>query len=364
MITLIYLIIICGIIVSFFLTFFIRRLALRFKFLDLPQLSSRKHHLFPVPLLGGVAIYLSFFTVLFFLIETNTIILSSWYSKNIVGLFFASTIIIIGGILDDRYQLRPQQSIWFPIMATITLIGSGVGIRELSNPLGGVFDLTQYEIGLFWFHGTLFKFTFLADLFSIFWLLGMTYTTKVLDGLDGLVGGLTVIGGVILIVFSLSEKYYDPSLALLASILVGSFLGFLILNWHPAKIFLGEGGSLLSGFLLGALAIFSGSKVAMTFLVMGVPILDFFWVIIERIFILRKSPFHSGDRRHLHLRLLDFGWGQKKAVLWYYMLAFLFGLTAIFFQTQGKFFLFFILFVYMILISFFVNKRKKEYEKV
>jgi len=161
------------------------------------------------------------------------------------------------------------------------------------------------------------------------------YTTKLLDGLDGLVSGLGAIGAFIIFLFTITTKYYQPDIGLAALILAGACLGFLVFNWHPAKIFLGEGGSLLVGFLLGVLAIISGGKIAIALLVMGLPILDVAWTIVRRLAD-GKNPFRFADRLHLHHRLYDLGLGQRRTVLIYYLISTVFGLSALFLQSQGK----------------------------
>ncbi len=322
---------------SFLLSLAIRRLSARAGFVDNALFDpERKKHLSPIPLLGGIAPFLIFFLGIIFLIQFSENLLSSYWLKNIVGIFFSATIIMIGGFFDDAKWIQKRKILFlFPMVAVIMVIASGVGIEFITSPFGGVLDLTQYTIPLFWFHGALFKITILSDLFTFFWLLGMSYTTKILDGLDGLVSGITVIGSGILLLFSLSQKYFDPTLATLATLLLGSFLGFLILNWHPAKIFLGEGGSLLAGFLLGVFAILSSSKIAVTLLVMGIPIVDLLIVIFWRRVLEKKSPFKTADRKHFHFRLID-SWhlSVRKAVFFYWTLAFIFGITILLFQVN------------------------------
>jgi UDP-N-acetylmuramyl pentapeptide phosphotransferase/UDP-N-acetylglucosamine-1-phosphate transferase len=188
---------------------------------------------------------------------------------------------------------------------------------------------------LFGLSRIVFYFTVFSDLLIFFWLLGMMYTTKLLDGVDGLVSGISGIGGIIIFLFTMTTKYYQPDIGLASLVFAGACLGFLILNWHPAKIFLGEGGSLLLGYLLGILAIISGGKIAIALLIMGIPILDACWTIIRRI-IVGKNPFYHADKKHLHFRFLDLGLSQKQTVLTYYFLAFIFGISALFLQSKGK----------------------------
>ncbi len=255
-------------------------------------------------------------------------------------MFLGALFIMIGGVLDDRYSLSPRKQIIWPIAAALVVIASGVGITYITNPFGGPLGTEQirldaYQKILFWFRGWPYKLTILADVFTFLWLLGMMYTTKFLDGLDGLVPGVTIIGALIVAALALDPVVRQRETALLALVLAGVFMGFLFWNWHPAKIFLGEGGSLFAGFMLGTLSIISGSKVATTALVLGIPILDVLWVIARRLLWERHSPL-TADRKHLHFRLLDLGFSHRKAVLVLYAFTAYFGITALFLQSKAK----------------------------
>ncbi len=164
-----------------------------------------------------------------------------------------------------------------------------------------------------------------------------------LDGLDGLAGGVGFIGAITLFFLSISNLVNQSPLGIISIILAGAILGFLIFNFYPAKIFMGTSGSMFLGFILAVLAIFSGGKIATALLVMGFPILDAVWVIAQRIKS-GKSPF-KGDARHLHYKLLEKGWPQKKVVLFIYSICIIFGVSAILFQNINKLFALAILFI-------------------
>ncbi|MFW5888663.1 MAG: undecaprenyl/decaprenyl-phosphate alpha-N-acetylglucosaminyl 1-phosphate transferase, partial [Patescibacteria group bacterium] len=153
--------------------------------------------------------------------------------------------------------------------------------------------------------------------------------------------------------------YYQPDIALASLIFTGACLGFLIFNWNPAKIFLGEGGSLLLGYILAVLAIISGGKVAIALLVMGVPILDVGWTILRRLKE-GKNPFKFPDKKHLHHRLLKAGLSQKQTVLTFYVLSGAFGISALFLQTEGKIYAFFAIFLIMVLLIGGFNYLEKK----
>jgi UDP-GlcNAc:undecaprenyl-phosphate GlcNAc-1-phosphate transferase len=206
----------------------------------------------------------------------------------------------------------------FPVAATLILLWGGIKISFVTSPVGGVWQVT----------------TWLGSVLTFLWILGMMYTTKFLDGLDGLVCGVTVIASVVIFIVSLFWDDRSSATGLVALLVAGMALGFLRFNFFPAKIFLGEGGSVFLGYLLGVLSIISGSKIATAMLVMALPIIDTFWVIVRRV-IQGRSPVLA-DRKHFHFRLLDQGWGHVQAVIFIYVLTLIFGVTGLVLSTRGK----------------------------
>lgn len=352
---------IIAILLTSLFTYLVKKLALNYQIIDRPD-KKRKIHRHNIPLMGGLAIFIGFFLTLSYFIFTDQDLFAGYLlPKYIIGLVLGAIILIIGGILDDKYNLKPAVQFIFPIIACLIVITSGIGIDFISNPFGNTIDLAQIQIKLFTINNLPYFFTVLADLFTLIWLLGMIYTTKFLDGMDGLVSGISVIASVVLFFLSLSDKVMQPETALLCIILAGSSLGFLIFNFYPAKIFLGEGGSTFLGFMLGALAIISGGKIATALLVMGIPILDVLWVILRRIF-KHKSPFQA-DRQHLHFRLYDLGFSQRGAVILLWSISAIFGLIALFIQGKEKVLALLFLVILMIisasLLVIFYHKKKQ-----
>jgi UDP-GlcNAc:undecaprenyl-phosphate GlcNAc-1-phosphate transferase len=319
---------------SFVVTLAVGRLAVVFGIVDRPD-GVRKLHRRAIPLLGGVAIFISFFVALLFVgpeLLVGNLSFSHW-----LGFFIGALILMIGGVLDDRYNLPPRWQILFPFLAALSPIIGGVGIEKLSNPFGGIMLLPSL----------------VSAILIIIWLLGMMYSTKLLDGVDGLVSGLGLIGALIIFLFTSTTQYFQPDIALAAWIFAAACLGFLLLNFYPAKIFLGEGGSLLVGYVLGVLAIISGGKIAIALLIMGLPILDAAWTIFRRL-IKGRNPFRSADRQHLHHRLLDLGLSSWQTALVFYIFAAVFGLSGLFLQSRGKIFaLLILLFIMLVLVIFF-----------
>lgn len=343
-------------ILSAILTFIVCKVALFLGVVDKPN-KDRKIHKKDTPLLGGVAIFLTFFIILFFL--KGKLIAGDLKTIHWLGVFFGSFVLIFGGYLDDRYNLSPKKQIIFPIFAAILVILGGVEIEKITNPFGGYLFLNSLKFNIINVGDIAYYFVVGSDLLIIFWLMGMMYTTKLLDGIDGLVTGVTGIGSLIIFLFTMTDKYFQPDVGIAAFVLSFACLGFLVFNWHPAKIFLGEGGSLFLGFILGVLAIISGGKIAIALLILGIPILDVFWTIIRRL-LDGKNPFKFADRKHLHFRLLDSGIGSRKTVLIYYFFSLSFGLCALFLQSKGKVFALGLLIVVMLsmIIGFnYIDKK-------
>lgn len=337
----------------------VRHFANKYNIADVPV--PRKVHDKVMPLMGGVAVFLSFIISIF--IFWNRLLDGVIEAKHLLGIILASFVIMIGGVIDDKCNLRARYQILFPILATIIAIIAGIGIKYITNPFGGFIHFDQYKILLFWYDGLPYYFTVIADLFTFAWLLGMMYVTKLLDGLDGLASGIGIIGSFIIFFVSLFWDVADSATSILALIFAGALLGFLIWNWHPAKIFLGEGGSVLIGFILGVLAIISGGKIATALLVMGIPILDVAWVIIRRLFF-NHGRIAQADKKHLHHRLLDIGLSHRQAVVFLYVITGIFGLISISQQTVGKITTLGILALFMVILAYFLVKKAPKSDAI
>ncbi len=342
-----------SIILGIFFTFIVKKIAVKFKILDFPNIS-RKLHSKPTPLLGGLAVFLAFLIPLTIYLFIATPDFNIVPLKFFLAIIFGGVILIVGGTLDDKFNLPPKFSWLFPAVASLIVVGSGIGIgiKEISNPFGAPFSL-DYII-----------FTIPVSAITMWiWMMGMIYTTKFLDGLDGLCAGISLIGGLTLFALSLTDKINQPITATIAIIFAGALLGYLFFGFNPAKIFLGESGSTFTGFILGILAIILGAKIATTLLVMGVPILDVAWVIITRLWN-KKSPFR-GDRKHLHFRFLDIGLTQRQIIFILYGISISFGALAVFLESLGKVIaLVILLFIMIGATVYVVSMYKKQQPKL
>lgn len=328
----------------------VKRLAIRLGCVDRPSLP-RKIHDSPMPMLGGLGIFVCSAIIIGF------IVLAGQWNFDVVPLRFlcaillGSIVLMIGGYLDDKFILPAKVTWLFPALASLIVVGSGIGtgITLLTNPLGGTVSLIGHILGIP-----------LSGIFVWVWIMGMTYTTKLLDGLDGLAAGVSLIGGLVMFALSLTAKINQPTTATLAIVFVGALAGYLVYAFNPASIFLGEGGSTYLGFFLAVLAVLTGAKIATAVLVMGIPIFDVIWAIVRRIY-RKRSPFQA-DREHLHHLLLDSGLSQRQAVLVFYALSAIFGFMAVFLQSMGKLLALGILLAIMVgIIGFLASSYKKRY---
>ncbi len=301
--------------ISYFITFFIAvifallftpiaiMLAEKWGILDYP--GERRVHKVPIPRLGGAAIYLSFWLAVFLRADINNVI---------IGIFLGSTVIFVVGIVDDMKGVRPQYKLFWQLLAALVPIAFGLTVPDLVTlPLIG-----QVRLGG------------LGYAFAIFWIVGLVNTVNISDGLDGLAAGICFIAALIL--FWSASRIGQPA-AFLMLALAGVALGFLFFNSNPAKIFMGDSGSMFLGYIIGTVSIWGLLKTAtivgvvFPLLVLGMPLTDVVFAIIRRKW--KGLSIVRADRGHLHHRLLDAGLNQRQAVFILYIISACFGLAAI-----------------------------------
>jgi UDP-GlcNAc:undecaprenyl-phosphate GlcNAc-1-phosphate transferase len=241
------------------------------------------------------------------------------------------------------------------------VIASGVGIDFIRNPFGADIQLNTIDIPFKVFGNYIHHISLWGDLLSVFWIVAMINVINFLDGLDGLAAGVTFIGFITMFILCLRSDVNQVNTAIFCLISAGAVLGFLTQNFNPAKIFMGDSGSMVLGFLLAVMAIISGGKVTTAFLVLGFPILDGLWVVSRRIFS-GHSPF-TADKKHLHHRLLALGLSQKSTVVIIYILTSLFGAIALLTSTREKMYALIWLLALMIVLAIalvVLEKKTKE----
>jgi UDP-GlcNAc:undecaprenyl-phosphate GlcNAc-1-phosphate transferase len=266
-----------------------------------------------VPKPGGIVIYGGFVAAVLAAQLLPVPRLDPYENIRLIGLLLGSTILFVFGILDDIFEFSSLPQFIGQFIAASVAVLFQIFIEYFNNPLTG-------EQTAPW--------PFIVTVaISFFWLMFMMNTMNWLDGLDGLAAGVAFIAGAMLFINSAFRvEPAQASVSLLHLALMGTALGFLCYNFYPARLFMGGGAPLL-GYLLGSLSIIGGAKMATILLVMGLPLVDTVWQIVNR---LRKgqSPF-SGDRGHLHFRLLDRGFSQRQIVVGYYLFCAFFGVLTL-----------------------------------
>jgi UDP-GlcNAc:undecaprenyl-phosphate GlcNAc-1-phosphate transferase len=227
----------------------------------------------------------------------------------LVALLAGSAIAGALGFIDDRWQIRARWQLILQIGLAVFAISLGVSIAFVNNPLdflGGVFSSPTVQFaGLG------------AAIMTMLWIVGMINSINFIDGLDGLSTGVALIAALTLGIISLTGGgSYAPMVALMCAVLAGALAGFLPWNFNPAKVFIGTTGVMAVGYALAVLSILGTAKIAVALLVLGVPIIDTFWIITRRL-LNRSSPF-TPDRGHIHHRLLDLGLSHRNTVLLIY----------------------------------------------
>ncbi len=295
---------IIAIVVAYILTPRVISLANKTGAMDAPD--ERKVHSKPIPRIGGLAIYFAFMVAALFTVDLT---------KEVVGLLTGATVILIVGIIDDFKSLPAKVKLMGQIIAAIVLVLFDVRIDCITNPFGDMFFLSEY----------------LAIPITIFWIVGLTNTVNLIDGLDGLAAGVSTIAAITILLVALQQGFL--LVAVLTAALAGAAMGFLQYNFNPAKIFMGDTGSMFLGYMLAGISVLGAVKSAATIalivpiLALGLPILDTTFAIVRRY--LNGTPIFKPDRGHLHHRLLDMGFTQKQAVLLMYVISGGLGLSAI-----------------------------------
>ncbi len=289
--------------VAYFSTPWVKGLAIKAGALDAPD--ARKVHKKPIPRLGGLAIYLGF---------VLAVLASMHVSREIVGLLLGGTVILMVGIIDDLKQLSAKVKLAGQIGAAFVLVMFNIRIEWLTNPFGEMLYVDYLSVPL-----------------TVLWVVGLTNTVNLIDGLDGLAAGVSTIASITILLVALQQSFW--TVAILTAALAGAALGFLQHNFNPAKIFMGDTGSMFLGYMLAAISILGTVKSAATIalvvpiMALGLPIMDTAFAIIRRY--MNGRPIFKPDKGHLHHRLLELGLSQKQVVLLMYVISGCLGLSAI-----------------------------------
>lgn len=277
------------------------------------QPGGRRLHQGEVPRLGGIALFAGFVGAALLVFGLSLwglwppIGAEDW--KLLSGVLLGTIVVFAVGLWDDSRELPawPQFAAQFGV--ALVAIGFDIIIERVTLPLKG------YTVFPWWITYPL----------TVFWVMGMINTVNWLDGLDGLAAGVTAIAGLLFAIHAYTLG--QTMVAMFPLALAAACLGFLPFNFHPARIFMGSSGSMVLGYALASLSILAPAKVATALLVLGIPIIDVAWLIIQR-WRRRGNPIVAG-RDHLHYRLLDAGLSQRQIVTLYYTFCASFGLLAL-----------------------------------
>lgn len=295
--------------ISYYITPFIIKLANNIGAIDVPK-DDRRVHKSPIPRLGGLGIFIGFLIPSIFLLKPDAKILAT---------ILASGIIVCMGIIDDIYPIKAKAKLAIQIFCACIITWAGIRIDFFTNPFKD---------------SILIVLNMLSIPITIFWIVGITNTVNLIDGLDGLAAGISTIAALMLSIVAIISGQYKVAVLLMA--VLGGAVGFLPHNFNPAKIFMGDTGSLFLGFILSVASIIGTIKgatvlaVIIPLLVLAIPILDTTFAIVRRF--LAGKPIMEADKGHLHHRLLSKGLSQKKTVLYLYGVSALLGFSALFLQ--------------------------------
>ena len=268
----------------------VAKLAVKIGAVDKP--NARKVHTGVMPRMGGLAIYISFFAVLF---------LSQGFTRQLIGLFLGGTVLVAVGIIDDKKDIPAKVKLCGQILAACIVVAFGVRVDFMTDIFfGGMFQLSIFSAP-----------------FTVLWIVAIINAVNLIDGLDGLAAGISTIAATTMAIVGYASGQY--LMASMAMILIGATLGFLKYNFHPAKIFMGDTGSMFLGYNLAVFAVMGFAKsftllsLVPPLLVLAIPILDTLFAIIRRK--MNNKPIFKPDKNHLHHCLLNYGFSHRDTVL-------------------------------------------------
>jgi UDP-GlcNAc:undecaprenyl-phosphate GlcNAc-1-phosphate transferase len=294
-------------VIAYIATPLVRKLAIKANIYDTPGLHKR--HKTPTPQLGGIAIYLAFLIPISLYLPL---------SPQLLAVLLGATLMVFLGVIDDTLGTNAWIKFFGQIVIAFITYQAGLRINWVTNPMGGLVVLDWLSLPL-----------------TILWIVGITNAINLMDGVDGLASGMSGISAGILAFVAYQTN--QPVAALLLIAILGANLGFLRYNFAPAKIFMGDSGSMMLGYLLSTVSILGVLKSTVTLsliipiLALGIPISDTLYSIFRRL--KNKQPIFKADNGHFHHKLLDRGLSPKQVVLGSYAVTSLLGILAIVIST-------------------------------
>lgn len=285
-------------------------LAPRIGAMDIPK-DSRRMHSKPMPRFGGMAIFIG-------TMVSIAVFMRGYAHLN--AILIGGTLIYIIGVADDLKGLNAKLKFFLELLVAILMFYMGLQIKFIENYFGE----GKLNFG--------FAICFLV---TVLWIVGITNTINLVDGLDGLAAGVAAIAcfSIAYVAYIHGDRYGMLLVCVGIMAVAGGAVGFLPYNFYPAKIFMGDSGSLFLGFMISIMSVVGPLKrstliaVAVPVLVLGVPIFDTFYAIFRRV--VNRRPIMEADKGHLHHRLMASGYGQRRAVLMLYGISAIMGMAAV-----------------------------------
>ncbi len=311
--------------------------------IDVPS-DERRMHKVPTPRLGGLAIFLGFLAA---------VLLFADIDRPLQGILLGSVVIVVVGVIDDIIRLPAWIKLIAQIIAALIPVYHGVVIQFFSNPI-------------FFSENAYINLGFLAIPLTVLWIVAITNSVNLIDGLDGLAVGVSAISSMSLLVIAIVSV--QPNMAIIMAALAGACVGFMPYNLNPAKMFMGDTGATFLGYILASVSVLGLFKFytiisfAVPFLILGLPIFDTISAIARRV-AKGKSPM-SADRSHVHHRLIDLGFSQKQSVAILYTMSSVLALAAVVLTTSGElkamFFILAVIIAVAVAAKMFGNGKKAK----
>ena len=312
----VFLALVVSLVVSFLTSPVVKNFAYKVGAIDVPK-DARRMHKVPIPRLGGLAIFFGFIV---------WILLFGKIDRQMQGILLGAVVIVVLGVVDDITPLPAKLKFVVQIIAALIPVFHGVVIRAVSNP-NLLSDNAYWQMG-----------NVSSVVITVLWIVAITNSVNLIDGLDGLAVGVSTISATTVLVISLLVS--DMQVAIAMAALVGACAGFMPYNLNPAKMFMGDTGATFLGYILATMSIqglfkfYAIISFAVPFLILGLPIFDTAFAFIRRI-AHGQSPMQA-DRSHVHHRLIDMGLNQKQAVATLYVISAILGLSAVVLTTSGE----------------------------
>ena len=336
--------------ITFILTPFVRQFFVSRGWIEDPVTKQKKTQnataLTAVPRGGGLPVFIG-------VITTTLIFLP--LDKHFIGIIIAAFVTLLVGLWDDIKDISPKLRLFTNLIAAIIVVGFGIGIAYISNPFGGIIDLSflKYNFEFFGPHSI----WLLSDLLAIIWIIWCMNITGWSAGVEGQLPGFVAISAIFIGLLGLrfSQDLSQGPVIIFSAAVAGAYLGFLPFNFSPQSIMPGYSGKSLAGFFLAVLAILSGAKLATIILLLGVPMIDATYVLFRRI--RYRKPLLKSDGQHLHHLLLKLGWSRSKIAMFYWLISLVLGTISLFLNSQQKFIVFICLCIFFVVFIKGVSQR-------